>query len=225
MSTIDSLMSAATSSGTNRSSTGNAGRNNLGQDAFLTLLTTQLQNQNPLEPMQNAEFVAQMAQFSTVSGISEVNNTLGTIASGLGGLGLSAASGLIGRDVLVETSAVRPDATGAVRGSVRLDEAASSLVITYSDAETGQLLQTQSLGAQPAGTVEFAWQDLPANLLGSGHRVAVGVQANRATGSADLPPSLYSRVTGAMIDPANGEMTLQVADFGALSALEVQFLR
>ncbi|GGW21497.1 basal-body rod modification protein FlgD [Gemmobacter lanyuensis] len=224
MSTIDSLMSAATRSGSGNT-TGATGRNNLGQDAFLTLLTTQLQNQNPLEPMQNAEFVAQMAQFSTVSGISEVNTTLGGIASGLSGLGLSAASGLIGRDVLVETSAVMPDRTGALRGSVRLEEAASSLVITYSDAETGQLLNTQSLGAQAAGTVDFAWENLPADVIGSGHRIAVGVQANRAGGSVDLPPSLYSRVTGAMIDPASGETTLQVADFGALSALEVQSLR
>ena len=59
------------------------GQDDLGRDAFLTLLTTQLTNQNPLEPMDNEAFVAQLAQFSTVEGIKGMQGSLEDMASGV----------------------------------------------------------------------------------------------------------------------------------------------
>ena len=52
----------------------------LGQDDFLRLMTTQLMNQDPLQPMENGEFLAQMAQFSTVNGITEMNTSIQSMA-------------------------------------------------------------------------------------------------------------------------------------------------
>ena len=54
----------------------NSGDDELGRDAFLTLLTTQLTNQNPLDPMDNEAFVAQLAQFSSVEGIKGMQTSL-----------------------------------------------------------------------------------------------------------------------------------------------------
>ena len=48
----------------------------LGQDVFLELMVTQMRNQNPLDPQDNSEFVAQLAQFSSVEGLDKLNNTM-----------------------------------------------------------------------------------------------------------------------------------------------------
>ena len=54
-------------------------KSSLGQEDFLRLMTTQLQNQDPFAPMENGEFIAQMAQFSTVTGITEMGQSLNGI--------------------------------------------------------------------------------------------------------------------------------------------------
>jgi len=76
-----------------------AQRQSLGQDDFLTLLTTQLKNQDPLSPMDNEAFVAQLAQFSTVSGITEMNKSLSTLAQLANSDSRNAAPQWLGRSV------------------------------------------------------------------------------------------------------------------------------
>ena len=65
----------------NSESQKSASKDNLGQKDFLKLMTTQLQNQDPFAPMENAEFIGQMAQFSTVTGIAEMGEALKSISS------------------------------------------------------------------------------------------------------------------------------------------------
>ena len=89
-------LAAATNSAT--------GKQALGKDAFLQLLVTQLKNQNPLEPQDNGEFVAQLAQFSSLEGITTLNTTVGGLANNLAGSLSSSqalqASSLVGRSVI-----------------------------------------------------------------------------------------------------------------------------
>ncbi len=77
-------------------------RQTLGQQDFLTLLVTQLRNQDPLNPLDNEAFVAQLAQFSTVSGITEMSATLGRLEALATGERRSSAPEWIGRDVSSE---------------------------------------------------------------------------------------------------------------------------
>lgn len=77
----------------------NKDNSSLGQADFLTLLTTQLKNQDPLSPLDNAAFVAQLAQFSTVSGITEMNSSLTAMARLAGNDARSAAPQWVGRTV------------------------------------------------------------------------------------------------------------------------------
>ena len=74
--------------------------NNLGQEDFLKLMTTQLQNQDPFAPMENGDFIAQMAQFSTVSGIQEVNQNLTGLNDEMKQMRIATASNLLGHSVL-----------------------------------------------------------------------------------------------------------------------------
>ncbi len=125
------------------------------QDRFLTLLVTQLQNQDPLNPMDNSELTSQLAQISTVTGIEELNTTLSSLVNNLGTNQSLQASGLIGKSVLVPgTQMVLTD--GAAYAGVNLSSAADEVTVTISDS-SGTVVHTQKLGAQEAGVFNVSW--------------------------------------------------------------------
>jgi flagellar basal-body rod modification protein FlgD len=197
----------------------------LGQQDFLRLLSAQLQNQDPLKPLDNAEFLSQMAQFSTVSGIDRMNATLDGMAGGQRGTGIAMAAELLGRQVLVPGSVTRPDAAGAVHGAVTLDKAAEGLVITWSDANTGAILHSQTLGPQAAGTVEFGWPGVPADKVADRSTISLSVSALRGGATSLEAPQVYARVLSATTGAAASDVTLQVEDFGLLDGLEIERFR
>ena len=84
-------------------------KSSLGQEDFLKLMTTQLQNQDPFAPMENGEFIAQMAQFSTVTGITEMGQALKGISDKMSEFRIATASDLLGNSVLVPGNIVRPN--------------------------------------------------------------------------------------------------------------------
>ncbi|WP_164738319.1 flagellar hook assembly protein FlgD [Frigidibacter oleivorans] len=223
MTTIDSI--SASSPGPAATASSGTGGTLLGQEDFLTLLTAQLQNQDPLNPLDNAEFMTQMSQFSMVGGIDQVNDTLLTMNGGLRDLGLAGAAGLVGQSALVPGSVTRPDAGGAIRGSVDLTEPADNVVVTYSDAVTGQILHSQTLGPQPAGDLAFAWTDLPPATVAARDPVAVTVTATAAGATTAVDPRVFARVTAASSDPATGAILFEIEDLGVASALEIETFR
>ncbi len=81
----------------------------LGQEDFLKLMTTQLQNQDPFAPMENAEFIAQMAQFSTVTGITDMGQTLKNMSGQLSEFRIATATNMLGNSVLVPGNTAYPD--------------------------------------------------------------------------------------------------------------------
>ena len=199
--------------------------NALGQKDFLTLLTAQLKNQDPLKPMENTEFLGQMAQFSTVAGIDRLNETLAGQGGGLRDSRPTMATNLLGHSVLVQTPVARPDNDGAIRGAVNLPDAAEALVISYSDATTGAILHTQTMGAQPAGKAAFEWTELPPNIQANRNPVRVTVTASQNGGTRMHDPMVYARVLSASADAGADDVTLQIEGYGALSTLEIEAFR
>ena len=125
------------------------------QDRFLKLLVTQLKNQDPLNPMDNAQVTSQMAQISTVSGIDKLNATLqGMVASFSANQSLQATA-MIGRSVLVPGSALLLQ-DGAAQGGIDLPLAADQVVVSIVDG-SGQVVHKVDLGAQAAGVLGFQW--------------------------------------------------------------------
>lgn len=125
------------------------------QSRFLKLLTTQLKNQDPLSPMDNAELTSQLAQISTVDGIERVNATLaGLIDSQQASEALQAAS-LVGRGVLVPGSSLVLSDKGAI-GGYTLGAGADKVMLTVKDAN-GLVISQVDLGAQKAGTHSYSW--------------------------------------------------------------------
>lgn len=209
------------------SSTASATSGVLGQQDFLTLMTTQMKNQDPLKPMENGEFLAQMAQFSTVAGIDRVNDTLSGLAGGMRDFRMATATNLLGHKVLVPSNIARPDEDGAVHGMVELESDAENVIVTYADATTGEILHSEDLGRQPAGLVGFGWEGVPEEFALARQSLRVGVTVIGEDGSAlEIGPSVYARVvSAATAGYGSDDITLQVEDYGALNALEVEAFR
>lgn len=125
------------------------------EDRFLKLLVTQMKNQDPLNPLDNAEVTSQMAQLSTVSGIEKLNATLQAMSTSfMSSQSLQAAS-MIGRSVLAPGSSVVLQ-NGVATGGFTLPQAVDSAVVKIKDA-AGNLLHSVDMGAQKAGNVLFQW--------------------------------------------------------------------
>jgi flagellar basal-body rod modification protein FlgD len=224
MTGLDQIMRIAPSTGMATAATAK-GNETLGQKDFLTLLTAQLRNQDPLKPLENTEFLGQMAQFSTVAGIDRLNQTLTGQGGSLRDARMTMASGMLGHSVLVQTPVARPDAGGALHGAVDLDAPAQALIVTYADAKTGALLHSQTLGAQGGGRVSFGWDDLPPDLAANRALLRVSVTAAAEGSSRSLEPMLFSRVQSVTAAAGTEDVMLQVEDFGLLSTLEIEAFR
>lgn len=125
------------------------------QDRFLKLLVTQMQNQDPLNPMDNAQVTSQMAQISTVTGIDKLNTTLKSMTDSFSALQSLQATALIGRGVLSEGKSLLLESGKAV-GGMLLDEPATDVTVKIKD-KAGAEVNSVSLGRQSAGFVTFAW--------------------------------------------------------------------
>ena len=111
-----------------------AANQTLGQSDFLKLMTAQMQNQDPFNPVDNTQMVAQMAQFSSLAGISEMNTTMKAIAEKLGATSTADAVSYIGKTVLTAGNTAYARSSGGISGAVELGAAASNVTVTISDA-------------------------------------------------------------------------------------------
>jgi flagellar basal-body rod modification protein FlgD len=125
------------------------------QDSFLKLLVTQLQNQDPLNPMDNAQITSQLAQISTVTGVNNLNTTLQQLVTNDSTNQMLSATNMIGHNVLVPGSATTLNQGQAVFG-VNLPGAADNVQVTIKDAN-GNTVHSMSLGSQPAGVLALSW--------------------------------------------------------------------
>ena len=129
----------------------------MGQQAFLKLFTTQLQNQDPLDPVKNEAFVAQLAQFSQLEATTRMADSVGAIAGSLQADRILSGAALIGKKVVSPTgTAELRDGMAAIRGVVSVPGGANSVRLDVYD-EAGRNVFAQSLGRQPPGEVSVSW--------------------------------------------------------------------
>jgi flagellar basal-body rod modification protein FlgD len=129
----------------------------LGQDAFLKLLVAQLKNQDPLNPQQNYEFVAQLAQFSSLEQSVGINTRLDQLAQQNQGLQNSQVVQLVGKQATVKGNIVALKGQGlAVPITFKLDGAAKQASVVIRD-QSGRTVRTIDMGARAAGNVTLAW--------------------------------------------------------------------
>ena len=114
MTTVNGDPFAALNTGTTGAATTAKKADTLGQADFMRLMTEQLANQDPLKPLSNSEFVAQLAQFSTVQGISDLNTTVNGFTASLTGDQVLKGASLVGHSVVVPSESLALPASGNI---------------------------------------------------------------------------------------------------------------
>ena len=188
----------------------------MGQTDFLKLMTTQMTTQDPFNPIDNTQMVAQMAQFSQVAGIAEMNASLKALVAGMGGGNRVAdAANWIGKSVLVASEAAAAKADGGYAGEVALPEGADSITVSLVDA-TGAVQHSESFGAQKAGTLAFSWDGK--NAAGEQVPGPLKIVVNATEGGEKIAPAIasWATVTGIQ-SPASGADSRLLTGLGALS--------
>jgi flagellar basal-body rod modification protein FlgD len=192
---------------------------NQAQDRFLKLLVSQMKNQDPLNPMDNAQVTTQMAQISTVTGIGQLNDTIAGFLGKLTGMESLQGVSLAGHQVLVPGNALQL-ASGAASGGFELANAADSAKLSVMDA-AGRKIYENSLGAQPAGVRGFAWNGLTT----TGDKAADGsytfkIEASSAGTALPATTLAYGRVNG--VTPASSGLQLDLGSLGVRAYSDVK---
>jgi flagellar basal-body rod modification protein FlgD len=169
----------------------------LGKNDFLKLLTAQLQQQDPTQPMDSTAFVAQLAQFSTLEQMSNTNETLGSIlAAQATSLQMTAAS-FVGKTAVFNTDQVTLEEGKPATISADLSQPAANVTIVIQD-DQGNTVRTLALGAAPSGSNRFTWdgRDDSGDEVAAGH-YTVQVLATDVNGNPiSLTQSGSARITG-----------------------------
>ncbi len=134
----------------------------LGQEQFLKLMTTQLTNQDPLKPMDNGDFLGQLAQFGTVSGIQELQQSFATLAGSLQSSQTLQAANMLGHEVVVPGNLGSLTEGETLTGVVEVPQSVPEVVINIADPG-GQLVRRLELGPQAAGPLRFNWDGVMDN--------------------------------------------------------------
>jgi len=138
----------------NKSATPAKKTNDLGQDAFLQLMITQMKNQDPLNPEKNSEFVAQLAQFSSVQGLEKLNTNFNAFSSGFQSNQALQASSLVGRSVSVDSKTSILSENGIIAGTITVPASTSDLKINIYDSK-GVLAAQIPVGSAEKGDMGF----------------------------------------------------------------------
>jgi flagellar basal-body rod modification protein FlgD len=194
----------------------------LGKNEFLNLLVAQLNNQNPLEPQSNGEFIAQLAQFSQVEGIEKLNTSMGSLLSGYQSSQALQASSLVGSKVIIPTDKAVVDTSESFKASLVLPTSSSNVYVNvYNNA--GTAVSRINMGEQAAGNVSFIWdgKDASGNLLPPG-TYKFEAQATYEGETKGLHTMLPANVDSVVL--GGSELMLNLAGLGSVPLSQVQVI-
>lgn len=196
-------------------------QNELDKNAFLKLMVTQLNNQDPLNPQDNGEFISQLAQFSSVEGIQNLNSTFKVMAASMQSSQALQASALVGRTVHIDSDTSYLADTGVVTGTIALDSSTTNLILSITN-QAGELVDQVELGSHTRGDIRFQWNGMDkqgARLPSGAYRfkaeAVVGGQAQQ------MAMALSANVDSVSIRP-DRSIVLNLAGRGPVPLLDVK---
>jgi flagellar basal-body rod modification protein FlgD len=182
----------------------------MGKQEFLTLFTAQLQNQNPLEPVKNEAFVAQLAQFSQLEALTNMQGSLDKFVSSMSGERMLNSASLIGKKVSVTDTPTQLNTGGDISGNIDLPMGASGVQVSVLDAQ-GRLVQELTAGPQMPGSMPLVWdgntaanKPAPPGL----YRLSATAVVNGQT--SNVPVNTLSTVRAIATNPADGSVSVEV---------------
>ena len=193
----------------------------LGIDSFLTLMTAQLRNQDPLKPLEGTEFISQLATFGTVSGVQEMQTSLETLAASLRSTQTLNGATMVGRDILASTDTIKHTQGGTVSGQIDVPAGTTALQLRITDS-TGAVVREIQLQTTE-GTQNFTWDGLrndgtPAE--SDDYDVEAVATVRGQNGSLEVLMS--GRVSSVSIDATGTNLTLNTAALGSVNMADVR---
>jgi flagellar basal-body rod modification protein FlgD len=193
----------------------------LGIEDFLTLMTAQLKNQDPMKPLEGTEFVAQLAQFGSVSGIQKMQGSIESLATSLRSTQMLNGTSLVGHDVLALADSFQFSQGVPVSGEVDVPSGTNSMEIRITDS-SGQVVRQVKVVPQ-TGTNKFTWDGLrdDGSAASSGEYTIEAI-ASVGASNESLDVLLAGRVSSVSIDAQGTGLTLNTAALGSLSMSDVR---
>ena len=193
----------------------------MGQQQFLTLFTAQLKMQNPLDPVKNEAFVAQLAQFSSLEANISMKQSLDTMVTAMGSDRVMASASLIGKSVAVPDAAVQVTNGVGGKGVIPLPTGAAGLQVNVTDA-SGNVVRELIYPAQPVGDFSVNWDgtDSAGNVVpdGSYRFSAAGVVGGQTVG---LSVNAVAKVMAVRTNSADNSLLLEFEGGKTLPLSEV----
>ncbi len=200
----------------------NGRKETLDQSDFLALLTTQLANQDPFDPMDNKEFISQMAQFSSLAGMDDLNQSFGALASSLSSNQALQASALVGRSVMVPTSVGYLQQGQTIEGRVSLEQSTQNIWAEVKDVN-GQVVRRFELGNYSAGDLDFSWD----GMNDTGEAMPEGVYSISVYGQVgdtteQIGTFMRAEVNSVNLGGGTGQVILNLTGLGQVNLADVQ---
>jgi len=195
----------------------------LNQSDFLKLMTTQLNNQDPTQPTDSSQMLAQMAQLSTVSGIQDMQSSLKQLVNTMLASQTTQAAALVGHQVVAPGSTATLSSNG-LSGAVDLTQDTNQLAVGIYDS-AGQLVKQVNLGEQGKGTIPFSWD----GMMDDGTAAPNGLYQIKAmanvSGSAEaMGTYVASKVDSVTVDSASQNITLNTSGGDAIKISDIKQL-
>lgn len=208
---VSSVSSSSSSSSSGTSSTSSASLS-ASYEMFLTLLTTQLQTQNPLDPVDSTEFTSQLATYAALEQQIATNDKLDTVLSSIDSLSFSTGVGYIGKTIEAEGDTLAVGSDGAVDGSWKytLDGTAKDVDLEIVDSD-GNVVWSGS-GETASGSHDFTWdgKDSKGNAVTEGEYTLKVTATNDEGVSIDSTTYIVGTVTA--VDSSSGSTVLEIGD-------------
>ena len=189
---------------------------------FLKLLVTQLNNQDPLNPLDNAQLTSQLAQMSTVSGIEKLNSAFQSLLAQSGSSQVLQSASMIGRTVLVPGSEMSLEKGASVPFAVETPAGADSVKVTVTNA-AGDPVRSFDLGALPQGVKTLSWD----GLTGTGGVVADGsytVNVMALSGGNKVAATALTYANVSSVSQGNGAVSLDLGASRKASLADVRLI-
>ncbi|WP_438971696.1 flagellar hook assembly protein FlgD [Methylophaga sp.] len=193
----------------------------LALEDFMSLMTTQLKNQDPLKPMESGDFLGQIASFGTVSGIADLQDSFSSFAKSMQSDQALQGSSLVGRSVLVPSSIGMMTPEDGMTGQINVSEPVTDLKVQVF-SENGVPVRTIEMGAA-SGYTNFTWDGFDANDTA----MPEGIYQFRATGTVNGENTAFgtatvAKVSSVLVGSGSQGLTVNLAGIGSVPFGEVQ---
>ena len=215
--TVSSALMSAMNGASNSNSA--ASTTQAAQNQFLTLLVTQMRNQDPLNPMDNAQITSQLAQLSTVSGVNTLNATMQSLVSSYQTSQTLQATSMIGQNVLTPGNAMTLS-NGSANFGINMSTDAGDVKVTIQNG-AGKTVASMDLGPQKTGTIPLNWDGKTASggtEPDGQYTFTVSASTNGKSISSANPLS-FGQVTS--VSQGSSGVTLSVANVGEVNLSSV----